>query len=297
MTAQSNAVFDDVMNTSPPRSQLVTIGIKVLRNTQARIGLTILTLVFIAGVGADWIAPYPPREQQEGARLLAPSFSHLLGTDEIGRDIFSRLLFGLRASLIVSLTGVTLGATIGSFVGFLSGYARGITETLIMRLVDTMLAFPSLLSGIVIVTVLGPGIRSVCIAIALFNFPAFVRLARAGSIAEGAKDYVLAARSLGASSVRVLYRHITINALSPLVVQVALSYAFAVLAEASLSFLGLGVQPPDASLGTMMQRGRGFLYQQLWYSMAPGIVLAMMLVSFNFLADSFNEANDPKNRR
>ena len=297
MSAISNTNPQEILYSDPPRSQLLTLFLKTMSNKQGKIGLVMLTIVIIAGFGANWIAPYTSREQQEGARLLGPSFTHLLGTDEIGRDIFSRLLFGLRASLIVSLTGVTVGATIGSFVGFLSGYARGITETIIMRLVDTLLAFPSLLSGIVIVTVLGPGIRSVCIAIALFNFPAFVRLARAGAISEGAKDYVLAARSIGASGVRVLYRHITINALSPLVVQVALSYALAVLAEASLSFLGLGVQPPDASLGTMMQRGRGFLYQQIWYSMSPGIVLAMMLVSFNFLADSFNEANDPKKRR
>ena len=297
MTAQSPAIPVIDVPVREPRSPLVAVLIKTFKNTQARIGSVILTLIILGAIGADLIAPYGAREQTEGARLLGPSLDHLLGTDEIGRDIFSRILFGLRASLLVSVVGVTIGAGIGTFVGFMAGYVGGIVETLFMRFVDTLLAFPSLLMGIAIVTILGPGLRSVAIAIAVFNFPAFVRLARAGAISEGAKDYVLAARSIGATGPRVLYRHIAINAVTPLVVQIALSYAFAVLAEASLSFLGLGVQPPDPSLGTLMQRGRGFLHQQIWYALAPGAVLAMMLVSFNFLADSFNEANDPKNRR
>ena len=297
MTAQTPALPAIDVPAKDPRSPFVDVLFKTFRNPQARIGTVILLLIIFGAVAADLVAPYGAREQTEGARLLSPSFDHPLGTDEIGRDIFSRVLFGLRASLLVSVVGVTIGASLGTFVGFLAGYAGGFIETVFMRIVDTMLAFPSLLTGIVIVTVLGPGIRSVAIAIAVFNFPAFVRLSRAGAIAEGAKDYVLAARSIGATGGRVLYRHIAINAVTPLVVQIALSYAFAVLAEASLSFLGLGVQPPDPSLGTLMQRGRGFLHQQIWYAVAPGTVLALMLVSFNFLADSFNEANDPKNRR
>ncbi|WP_089943245.1 ABC transporter permease [Candidatus Entotheonella palauensis] len=279
------------------RSPFVDVCIRTFKNPQGKIGVFVLLIMMICAVGAEVLGPYGEREQTEGARLLGPSLGHLLGTDEIGRDIFSRLLYGLRASLVVSLTGVTVGAIIGSFIGFAAGYIRGMFETVVMRLVDAMLAFPSLLAGIAVLTILGPGIRSVTIAIAVFNFPVFARLARAGALAEGVKDYVMAERSIGASAFRILYRHIAVNALSPLVVQLALSYAFAVLAESALSFLGLGVQPPNASLGTMIQRGRGFLYKQLWYAVAPGTVLALMLVSFNFIADAFNEANDPKRRR
>jgi peptide/nickel transport system permease protein len=297
MTTQTQAAQTPLVEQHEPHSPFVDVLLRTMKNPQAKIGVGILTIIILGAVLADLVAPYGAREQQEGARLLSPSLDHLMGTDEIGRDIFSRVLFGLRASLIVSVVGVSIGASLGAFTGFLAGYVGGLFETIAMRVVDTLLAFPSLLTGIVIVTILGPGLRSVAIAIAVFNFPAFVRLSRAGAIAEGAKDYVLAARSMGASSIRVLYRHIAINAVSPLVVQIALSYAFAVLAEASLSFLGLGVQPPDPSLGTLKQRGRGFLHQQIWYAVAPGTVLALMLVSFNFLADSFNEANDPKNRR
>ena len=279
------------------RSPFVDVLIRTLRNPQGKIGAVVLSCMILLALGAEFLSPFGEREQVEGARLLAPSADHLLGTDEIGRDIFTRLLFGLRVSLLVSLTGVTAGALTGSFVGFAAGYARGLFETVTMRLVDAMLAFPALLAGIAILTILGPSVRSVTIAIAVFNFPVFARLSRAGALAEGVKDYVLAEQSIGAGACRILYRHIAVNALSALIVQLALSYAFAILAESALSFIGLGVQPPNASLGTMIQRGRGFLYKQIWYAVAPGIVLALMLVSFNFLADAFNEANDPKRRR
>ena len=281
----------------PSRSPLADVLIRTLQNPQGAIGVIVLSLMIGLALGADVLAPFGEREQVEGARLLNPSATHLLGTDEIGRDIFSRLLYGLRVSLLVSLIGVTAGAIVGSFVGFAAGYIRGGFETLTMRFVDAMLAFPALLSGIAIMTILGPSVRSVTIAIAVFNFPVFARLARAGALAESVKDYVLAERSIGAGAFRILYRHISVNAMSALIVQLALSYAFAILAESALSFIGLGVQPPNASLGTMIQRGRGFLYRQIWYACAPGIVLALMLVSFNFLADAFNEANDPKRRR
>ncbi|MGQ4809374.1 Glutathione transport system permease protein GsiD [Candidatus Entotheonellaceae bacterium PAL068K] len=279
------------------RSPFVDVFIRTFRNPPGKIAAVVLSLMIILATGAEVLGPYGEREQVEGARLLGASVEHLLGTDEIGRDIFSRLLFGLRVSLLVSLLGVTAGAAVGSFVGFAAGYVRGMFETVSMRLVDAMLAFPALLAGIAILTILGPSLQSITIAIAVFNFPVFARLARAGALAESVKDYVVAERSIGASAYRILYRHIAVNALSPLIVQLALSYAFAILAESSLSFIGLGVQPPNASLGTMIQRGRGFLYQQIWYAVAPGTVLALMLVSFNFLADAFNEANDPKRRR
>ncbi|MYH68552.1 MAG: ABC transporter permease, partial [Dehalococcoidia bacterium] len=212
----------------------------IIRNPQGMVAIIGLVLLVVGAVGAPVIAQHDPIEQDAAGRFLAPSTEHWFGTDQLRRDLFSRTLFGLRASLAVSLISVAVGTSIGVTIGFLAGFIGGLLEAAAMRLVDALLAFPGLIAALAILNILGPGVRSIGIAIAFFTIPAFARLARAQMLAEKNKDYVLASQALGASPQRVVFRHIAINAFPPLLTQMALLMAVAVLITAALSFLGLG---------------------------------------------------------
>ena len=278
-------------------SQLLTALMRLLRNPQGMVGLAVLALLVLAAVFAGALAQYDPIAQDASARFLRPSLDHPFGTDELRRDLFARTLFGLRTSLSVALLAVGAGAAAGITLGFIAGYAGGWVETLAMRLVDTMLAFPALLGAMAIVTILGPSARSVGVAIAIFSSPAFVRLARAQMLTEKGKDYVLAAHTLGAAPARIVFLHIARNALPPLLTQVALGMATAVLVEAALSFLGLGQRPPEPSLGGLINSSKTYLRSAWWYAFCPGAVLALLMLSLNLLADAVNEATSPYIRR
>ena len=282
------------------RDQSLTVDAlyRTATNPQGAIGLFVFGGLILLAIFANLIAPFGEIEQVRGARLLSPSGTHLFGTDELGRDMFSRILFGLRISLFVSMVAVLGGGFIGTIVGFVAGYAGGWLETVLMRLVDTLLAFPFLLLGIAVLAILGTGTSQVALALGIANVPVFARIARAQLLTEKERDYVLAARALGATPARIIARHIATNALPPLLVQAALAMAFAVIAEATLSFLGLGASPPTPTLGNILATGRSWLLSvgAWWFVFFPTLGLALILLSLNFLADAVVEAIDPHRR-
>ena len=281
------------------RDQSLTVDAiyRTVTNPQGAIGAAVFGLLIFVAIFADLLAPFGEAEQIRGARLLAPSGAYWFGTDDLSRDIFSRILFGLRISLYVSVAGVVGGGLVGTAVGFISGYAGGWLEAVLMRIVDTLLAFPFLLLGIAVLAILGTGTSQVALALGIANIPVFARIARAQLLTEKERDYVLAARCLGASPPRIIVRHIATNALPPLLVQAALAMAFAVIAEATLSFLGLGASPPTPTLGIILSDGRRWLFAgNWWFVLFPTLGLSLILLSLNFLADSVVEAIDPHRR-
>ncbi|MBK6317904.1 MAG: ABC transporter permease [Dehalococcoidia bacterium] len=270
---------------------------RLVRNPQGLLGLVILGLLVGAAIFAPLLTWHEPNIQNASARFMPPSLEHPFGTDELRRDLYSRTLFGLRVSLALSLTSVTIGSTIGIMFGFFAGYVGGWVDAVMMRLIDALLAFPGLLSALAIVTILGPSIRNVAIAIAFFSVPSFARLSRAQMLAERNKDYVASAQALGAGPVRIVFRHIAPNAIAPLLTQVALFIASAVSVSAALSFLGLGERAPDASLGGLINTAKSNLQKAWWYPTFPGLALALLLLSLNLLADAVNDAINPFARR
>lgn len=270
---------------------------RLIRNPQGLVGLSILLVLVMAAVFAPLITWHDPNIQDGAARFLSPSREHPFGTDELRRDLYSRTVYGLRVSLLISIVAVAIGSTIGIVIGFLAGYIGGWADAIAMRLVDALLAFPGLLAALAIVTILGPGVRNVGIAIAFFSVPSFARLSRAQMLGERNRDYVLAAESLGAGALRVVFGHITRNAIAPLLTQVALFMAAAVILSASLSFLGLGEKPPEPSLGGLVNNSKSNLQVAWWYAVFPGATLASLLLSLNLLADAINEAINPFARR
>ncbi len=269
----------------------------IIHNPQGAIAIVGLLLLVVGAVGASVIAQHDPIAQDAAGRFLSPSTEHWFGTDELRRDLFARTLFGLRTSFAVSLISVAIGTGIGVTIGFLAGFIGGWAETAAMRFVDALLAFPGLLAALAILTILGPGVRNIGIAIAFFTIPAFARLSRAQMLAEKNKDYVLASQALGASPQRIIFRHIAINAFPPLLTQMALLMAVAVLITAALSFLGLGDQPPTPSLGGLLNTSRQYLREAWWYAVFPGVTFALLLFCLNLLSDAINEASSPYTRR
>jgi peptide/nickel transport system permease protein len=281
------------------QSSLLIDGLwKLVRSPMGLLAVILLATLLVAAFIVPPLMGLDPLEQSRGARLQSPSADHWFGTDEASRDLFARCLEGLRISILVACGAVAVGGLIGSVVGYVAGYAGGIVDTILMRIIDAMLAFPTLLMALIILVVLGNGMDKVALAIGLANIPIFARLSRAGLLQQASRDYVLAARALGASPMRIVTRHIDINTLPPLVVQAALAMAFAVLVEAGLSYLGLGVQPPNPSLGNLMSVGRNYMLTGgTYYVLLPALVLAVMMFALNLLADSLNDVFDPKRRR
>ncbi|MHB1133788.1 MAG: ABC transporter permease [Chloroflexota bacterium] len=277
-----------------PDGPWLAAGKRLLRNRAGVIGLVGLSLLVIAAVGADWLAPFDPLEQHGGDRLLPPGPVYWLGTDEMGRDLLSRIIYGARISLSVGLISVVVGGVVGTVTGIVAGYWGRTLDTVIMRLWDTLLAFPTILLGVVLASILGPGVATAAVAVGINNIPTFSRLTRAGVLGEKEKDYVTAARTLGASDWRIAFRHILPNCIPPLLVQLALAMAFAALLEASLSFLGLGAQPPEPSWGSMLSKAQGFLRISPWFGIFPGLALAILLISLNFLSDALRDVLDPR---
>lgn len=276
------------------QSQWFDVSYRVARERRGQIAIVILGVFIVAAIFADQIAPYHYETQLRGSRLLAPSWSHPFGTDEVSRDLLSRMIYGLRISLLVSLGAVAIGMPIGVAIGYTAGYIGRWVDAVLMRLVDTMLAFPGILVALVILTVLGTGTREVAITLGIGAIPIFGRLARGQMLQEKERDYVMAARTLGSGPVRIIMRHVAINTLPPIMIQAALVMAFAVIAEASLSFLGLGASPPIPTLGLILNAAREFLIiGAWWFALMPIAALALMLIALNFLADAILEATSP----
>jgi peptide/nickel transport system permease protein len=271
----------------------------IWRRRSAALGAFALTLVLIGALFAPVLAPYPPEQQNLRARLQPPSAAHPLGTDAFGRDQASRLLHGARVSLLVGVVAVTIAAVAGGALGLIAGYAGGLADQLLMRLVDMLMAFPTLLLAIALLTVLGDrlgGLAGLMLAVGIASVPHFARLARAQALALRDVDYVEAARALGGTAPRVLLVHVLRNALSPLLVFATLRVATVILTEASLSFLGLGVPPPTPTWGGMVADGTRYLQRAPWLSLIPGLVIMVTVLAFNLLGDGLRDALDPRLR-
>jgi len=268
--------------------------VRTWRNPLGFFGLAILGLLVLIALAAPLIAPYDPVVQHPGRELLAPGPDFLLGTDELGRDLLSRVIYGTRPSLVVALMVVVLGGGLGIITGLAAGYLGGWVNALLMRFFDAMFAFPPILLGFVIIAALGQGTTQVAYAIALAVVPTLGRVARSLVLKERNRDYVLAARCIGARNGRVMFLHVLPNAVSPMIVNLALVMGFSVLAEASLAFLGLGTQPPTPSWGAMLNESRAYLRNDPWMAICPGVVLALLLLGLNYLADALRDAFDPR---
>ena len=268
----------------------------------ARPGLALVALVLVAAAGAGVLAPHSPIAQEQSAILRPPawlaggSWATPLGTDGVGRDLLSRLLYGARLSLGVGVQSVALSLLVGTALGLLAGYWRGWVDALLMRAVDIMLALPSLLLAIAIVAVLEPSLRNAIVAIAIVNVPIYLRLARAAVLAEMPRDYVTAARVAGAGPLHLMLRTLLPNCASPLIVQAALGFSGAVLDAAALGYLGLGAQPPSPEWGTMLADAMQFMQRAWWVVTFPGLAILLTVLGFNLLGDALRDALDPRLR-
>lgn len=257
-------------------------------------GLAAVVALCLAALGAGLLAGYPPDAQHMETTLAPPSGAHPLGTDEFGRDVLSRLLFGARLTLLASSVSVLLAAVAGSALGLTTGYFGGAYDSLAGRVIDVLFSFPVLLLGIAIVAVLRPGEPSVVLAIAIASLPNFARVARSAIIAEREREYVVAAHAIGAPVPYIIVRTLLPNLIGPLVVLVSLGFAYAVLYEASFSFLGLGAQPPTPEWGVMLASARNFLFQAPWYAFFPGAAIFVLVFSLNLVGDGLRDLLDPR---
>ncbi len=272
-------------------------------NKGAVAGLAVVLLVILAAIFADFVAPHDPAQQYREAFLKPPawqaggSLQFLLGTDAVGRDILSRIIHGSRYSLLIGAVVVTLSLSVGVGLGLIAGFMRGWVESLIMRLMDILLAIPSLLLAIVIVAILGPGLFNAVISVAITYLPQFTRLTRASVITERTKDYVTASRVSGAGPLRLMVATILPNCMAPLIVQATLAFSNAILDASALGFLGLGAQPPLPEWGTMLADAREFVLRAWWVVTFPGLAILVTVLAFNLMGDGLRDALDPKLKR
>jgi peptide/nickel transport system permease protein len=262
-----------------------------------RVGAAIVLVAALAALGGPSLARFDPAAQELPLRLAGPSLAHPFGLDELGRDVLARLLAGARISFLVGLTVVSVSAAVGTVLGALAGYFGGLLDDLISRVIDPLMAFPGLLLAIALVAVLGPSLGNVLFALTIIGWVGYARLVRGQVLRAREFDYVQAARALGATGSRVLFRHVVPTAMPAVVVQATLGMAGAVIGEAALSFLGLGVQPPTPSWGTMLSGGRAHLLDAPHLTLFPGLAIALLVLGFNFLGDGLRDLTDPKRQK
>lgn len=260
-------------------------------------GLMIITLLVVVAALAPWLAPYGPTSVDLAGRLSPPAPGHLLGTDEMGRDIFSRIIYGSRISIQIAVTVVVIAGVIGSFLGAVSGYVGGRLDTVMMRVMDMILAFPSLVLAMVLAAVLGPSLTNALLAVSFVQIPKYARLVRGQALVLREKQFVKAARVIGAGDLWIITRHILPGSLSAVLVLATMGMAEAILLAASLSFIGLGAQPPEPEWGAMVAMGRDYLMDQWWLATFPGIAIFMVAVGFNILGDGLRDILDPRLRQ
>ncbi|AUM75606.1 ABC transporter permease subunit [Paracoccus jeotgali] len=286
-----------------PPSRLREFWSSFRENRGAVMGLAAFVLFLLVALFAPLLAPYAPHEQYRDALLVPPFWQDggttrfLLGTDALGRDLLSRLIFGARFSFFIGLLVVTLATTFGVLLGVVAGFAPRWLDTLIMRLMDIVLSFPSLLLALVLVAILGPSLLNAMIAIAVVLQPHFVRLTRAAVLSERSRDYVTAARVAGGRPLRIMFRTVLPNCLAPIIVQAALSFSTAVLDTAALGFLGMGAQPPTPEWGTMLAEAREFILRAWWVVTFPGLCILITVLAINLMGDGLRDALDPKLKR
>ncbi len=286
----------ETLTVSRPRSLWRDAWTRLLKNRAAIFGGIIVLLIIAAGLAAPFITPYDPIKQNLRASLQPPSAAHLLGTDIHGRDIFSRILYGAAISLRIGFMGALLGGVIGVVLGLISGFYGGAVDMIIMRLVDIQLAFPGLLLAIAIIAVIGPGLENVIIAVGIFSVPTFTRVVRGSVLSVKQQDFVTAARTVGAPNHRIMRLHLFPNILAPVLVLLTMRIATAILTAASLSFLGLGAQPPTPEWGAMLSDGRDYLVLAPHVATFPGLAILLAVLGFNLLGDGLRDALDPRMR-
>lgn len=292
-TEQSKALTMDQQLTEPKK------GTKIIRklfsNRLAAIGLIVTVIMSVIAAFAPLIATHPPNEMDLANTLAGPGTDgHLLGTDNYGRDLFSRIVYGARISLIVGVSAVVFGAFFGTWLGLISGYFGGRLDSLIMRTMDGLFAFPFILLAITLMTVLGQGLINVIIAIGIANIPGFARIVRGQVLSVKEEEFIEVTRSLGAKNGRILFQHVLPNCLAPLIVYGTMSIAGAIISEAALSFLGLGVQPPTASWGSILKDGKDFLVMNPHMATFSGMAILITVLGINLFGDGLRDALDPK---
>jgi peptide/nickel transport system permease protein len=269
---------------------------RLWRHRAAMFGAGIIGLLILAAVAAPFVCPYDPVQMNAADAFQAPSRQYWLGTDEYGRDVFSRIVYGSRISLSVGIISVSISLVLGTALGLVSGYYLGMADVVVSRIMDVLYAFPPILLALLMIAILGVGVDRVMIAIGLVYTPLFARVCRGSVLAERGKVYVDAARMIGANNGRIIRCHILPNVLAPLIVEATLCMSFAILAEAALSFLGLGTQPPTPSWGMMLSKGRGLMYYSPWVSIWPGLAIMVVVFAFNVFGDGLRDALDPRLR-
>lgn len=282
-------------------AEIAAAPVKLLRPAQRRspltaAGLALIAILVLTALLAPLIAPADPLEQVLSTRLKPPSAAHWLGTDQLGRDVLSRMIYGARISLLIGTVVVGLAASSGTFVGLVAGYAGGWLDEGLMRLTDVFFAFPALILAMAISGALGPSLTNAMIAIAVVTWPVYARLVRGQVLLLREAEYVEASRCLGASSVRIVWRHILPNTLAPLLVQASFDMGGAILSAAGLSFIGFGAQPPTAEWGVMISEGRNYIATQPWLSLFPGLAILFTVAAFNLIGDGLRDALDPSLR-
>lgn len=286
-------MHDDILSLKKT-SQIYDIWGRLVRNKSAMAGLIILLILILTAIFADFIAPYGYDDQVLENQFIPPCLEHIFGTDNFGRDIFSRVVYGSRISLQVGLISMGVAVILGCIVGSIAGYYTGLVDNLIMRIIDIMLAIPSILLAISIAAALGPGLRNVMIAIAIGSVPQFARIVRASILTVKEQEYIEASRATGASDLRIIVSHILPNCIAPIIVQTTLGVGNAILNAAGLSFIGLGVQPPIPEWGAMLSAARQYIRDYWWMLTFPGLAIMLTVFALNVLGDGLRDALDPR---
>lgn len=269
---------------------------RLARNRAALIGMILTAIVVFAAIFADFLAPYDPLTLSLMERLSPPSATHWMGTDHLGRDVLSRVIYGARISIQIGVVSIALGTLFGLIVGAVAGYVGGRVDSILMSLMDAIYSFPAILLALALVAAIGPGMFTVMTAIAIVRIPIFARTVRSSVLAEREKEYVIAAHALGIKPLRILFRHILPNTATPLIVVTTTYFASAIVVEASLSFLGLGVPPPDASWGVMLNDGRKYMEDYPFVVFFPGLAISLAVLGFNLFGDGLRDVLDPRRR-
>ena len=285
-----------IQKREPPRVESLWLDAmrRLRRQPLSMFAAAIVAILILTAIFGSMLTPYDPNAIDMANRFAPPSLAHLFGTDDFGRDILSRVMVGARVSLMVGIIAVSISAVIGTFFGILAGYTGRLVDEVIMRAMDILFAFPAILLAIAIMAALGRGIGNAMIAIGIVYIPIFARIARGSVLSVREEDFVDAARAVGSSDSRIMFKHIFPNTTSPLIVEVTLSLSFAILAEAALSFFGLGTQPPDPSWGRMLSEGRAYFQQSVWLAIFPGLAIMLTVLGFNLLGDGLRDALDPR---
>jgi len=268
----------------------------ISKDNRAIIGLVFIGMLFFVAIFADVIAPFGMREQNLQNVLQSPTLQHWLGTDDLGRDVLSRIIYGTRTSLVIGVSSVSIALAIGGVLGLVSGYFKGIIDILIMRFSDVLLSIPSILLAIAIVASFGSGLFNMIVAIAIGNIAIFARIIRSSVMTISERQFIEASHALGSSHIRILLKHILPNVLSPIIVQSSLGIAFAILAAAGLGFIGLGLEASVAEWGLMLSNGRAYIRTQTYLTIYPGLAIMLTILAFNMLGDGIRDAFDPKMR-